>query len=263
MKFIIRDDDLNYFSKPADIERWYDDVFEQKIPVGFSVISFVKPISDVYPRNLPAEDKEYPISKNHELIEYIKNNPFIEVMQHGCTHETKNGIFEFRRGKGLFGEVRRGRAELKKAFGTKVNIFVPPHDSIYSHGIHAVEAAGMNIIRGIGSKNFLFRSQYLKAILKMTLYKIRFPIKSRMPAYPYVIDFGKHKEAYANRLNNDNYEELLKRLNYVQKKNGNFIITAHIHSFTEKKKENLTKLIKKAQELGAEFVKPSELFNSK
>jgi hypothetical protein len=49
MKFVIRDDDLNYFSKPSDIAEWYKDIFAQGIPVGFAVIPFVKPTSDVYP----------------------------------------------------------------------------------------------------------------------------------------------------------------------------------------------------------------------
>jgi len=196
MRFVIRDDDLNYFSTPQDIKQWYEDIFAQKIPVGFSVIPFVKPISDVYTQDILPEDKEYVIRQNKELVEYIKNHPLIEVLQHGCTHETKNGIFEYCKLSGLFEDTIRGKEELEKAFGQKIKVFVSPHDIISNHG---------------------------------------------------VLNFGKHKEAFSYRLNNDNLQELVMGLNYAHKKQDNFIITAHIHSFNEKRKENLMRLIELAK----------------
>lgn len=260
MKFIIRDDDLNYFNQPADVERWYKDVFAKGIPVGFSTIPFVKSISDVYPHNLPPEDREYPISENRKLTTYVKSNPLVEIMQHGCTHETKNGVFEYRKKVGLFKDTKRGKEELERAFDKTVNVFVPPHDAIYNHGIHAVEQAGMNIIRGIGFKNFIPRSEYVLAFIKMVLHRVLRLRKSALPAYPYVIDLGGHKEAYAFRLADDNLDLLKKGLLYVSKKKGNFIITNHLHNCTEKRKQNLLELIRMGKELGAEFVYPHQLF---
>ena len=86
MKFVIRDDDLNYFSQPADIDRWYTDIFAQGIPVGFSAIPFINPKKDAYQIGNSSEDKEYPISENTGLVAYVKDNPFIEILQHGVTH---------------------------------------------------------------------------------------------------------------------------------------------------------------------------------
>jgi peptidoglycan/xylan/chitin deacetylase (PgdA/CDA1 family) len=266
MKFVIRDDDLNYFNEPSDIERWYKDIFALGIPVGFSTIPFVKPISDAWigerVKAVPKEDKEYPIGRNKALVEYVRQNSLIEIIQHGCTHETKNGVFEFCKAKGLFEETKRGKDELEREFGRKITVFVPPHDAISNHGIRAVEAAGMNIIRGVGMKNFLWRPQYVAAGFKMAFHRLRFPIKSRMPAYPYVIDLGMHKEAYAVRLNDnqDNREYLLRCLRFVSVSRGNFIVVNHLAVTNEKQMETLAILIQEAKNLGFVFVPPSKLF---
>jgi hypothetical protein len=260
IKFAIRDDDLNYFSKPSDILKWYGDVFSQGISVGFSAIPFVKPISDVYPRDIPPEDREYPISRNGELIEYVKKNPLIEVLQHGCTHETQGGIFEYKRNQGLFEETFRGKEELEKAFEREVGVFVPPHDTISNHGIMAVEKADMDIVRGTGSKNIILRQEYYSLYPIMLMHRMKYLDKNKMPAYPHVLNFGKHKEAYSNRLREDNLDTLLKHLTYTHEQGGNFIVTGHLHHFTEKRKENLKLLIGRARELDAEFVKFEEIF---
>jgi hypothetical protein len=265
-QFVIRDDDLNYFTAPEDIERWYKDIFALGIPVGFSAIPFVKPTSDAWmgerAHAVPKEDREYPLRENTALIEYVKRNPLIEILQHGCTHETKEGIFEYKRTSGLFEETKRGKEELERAFGKKIAVFVPPHDAISNHGIRAVEAAGMNIIRGVGMKNFLPRSQYVVAGFKMVLHRMRFPIKSRMPAYPYVIDLGGHKEAYAVRLNDNigNRDYLFLCLRFTNASRGNFIVANHLAVTSEEQIETLTMLIEEAKKLGFAFVPPSKLF---
>jgi hypothetical protein len=234
MKFVIRDDDLNYFNKPREIEMWYRDIFNLGIPVGFSVVPFVRVNSDAFGVKIEDSCKEYSISENKELVNYLKKNDFIEIMQHGCTHEIFNGKFEYESNIDLFERTKRGKEELEKTFEKEIKIFVPPHDRISNQGILAVEAAGMNIIRGIGSKNFLFRPQYFKAIWKMAIHRLKFPNKQKIPAYPFVIDFGKHKEAYSNRLNEDNLEDLIRRLKFCHEVNGNFIVTLHLYTFNKK-----------------------------
>lgn len=259
MKFVLRDDDLNYFSKPADIERWYSEIFAWKIPVGFATIPFVKPESDVYTAGANFESREYLVSTNGELTAYVKNNPLIEILQHGTTHETKGGAFEYARSVAL-GEALRGRQELEKAFGTKVDIFVPPHDWIGTSGVLAVEAAGMNIIRGRGAglKNIIFRWRYLVIFCRMLVYKLQHVFKKKVPAYPYVLNFGRHKEACSYRLED---EDVFEGLKYAHEKNGIFVVVAHVHTYDAQKKERLLALISKAREYGAEFVYPHTLFH--
>jgi len=258
--FVIRDDDLNYFSTPEDIQRWYKDVLAQNIPVGFSTIPFVKPISDVYTAGYNDENKEYTIAENKELIEYVKSNPLIEILQHGCTHETKDGVFEYMTDGGLYEKTKRGKAELERAFNRDIKVFVAPHDSINVHGVLAVEKSGMDIIRGRGSKTFMWRAQYIPAILKMILHKVLHPRKLTMPAYPYVLDLGKHKEAYSYRLEAAKRDFLRTSLEYVQKKGGCFILVNHVHFCNEERRELMLETIAYARELGFKFVYPRDLF---
>lgn len=248
MKFIIRDDDLSYFSKPADIDYWYSDLFAQQIPVGFSAIPFVKGTSDVYPRN--GVDKEFPISNNQELISYIIKNNLIEIFQHGCTHETKNGTFEYAENHDLIQDTLRGKIELEKAFGTKIKIFIPPHDWINKNGIEAIEAVGLDLIRGRGTglKNLKFSFQYISNTLKMIF----------DPFYPFVLNYGKHKEMRSFRLEDAGIFEGFK---HAQDKNGIFVVVVHLHYYTKEKKGLLLKLIDRAKNYSAEFVKAGSIFS--
>jgi hypothetical protein len=257
--FIIRDDDLSYFSKREDIDFWYKDLFLENIPVSFSAIPFVKGSSDVYVGSTAEKDKEYPIGENLELVQYLKDNlNNIEIMQHGCTHETIDGIYEFERKSGLFKETKRGFEYLNNIFG-KIGIFVAPHDSISNHGIKAVEFVGLNIIRSKGFRNIIFRFKYFIGIFKMVIHRIKNFNRFTASAYPYVVDLGGHKEAYSHRLIKDK-DLLQKWLIYSASKNSNFIIVNHLHDRDNEAKQILFLLIKQAKDLGFSFVKASDIF---
>lgn len=262
--FVIRDDDLNFFSKPEDIEYWYKELISGGIPVSFSTVPFVKKTSDVYTGDEEGKNKngEYPIGENRELVEYIKHGSRnIEIMQHGYTHETVEGVYEFKKKSeksDLFKQAKRGLNYLESFFG-KINVFVAPHDSISNHGIKVVESLGLNIIRSKGSRNFIWRPLYITALTKMVIHRLKHRDRYLAPAYPYVVNFGMHKEAYSHRLVND--KELLKKwLYFSAKKRGNFILVNHLHDKDEKLKEVLFFLIEEAKTLGFSFVKANELF---
>ena len=261
MNFIIRDDDLNYFSTPEDIEWWYEEIFEMGIPVNFSTIPFVKPTSDVYTGDREKSEKEYPISENKELIEYIKNHDLIYIMQHGCTHETKSGVFEYASNdyEGLLEKTRRGKKELEQAFEQKIDVFVPPHNQLSNKAILAIEKNQLNIIRSRAALNFLPRKEYLFENLKILLHKLMYK-KNKMPAYPSVINFKKHKEAFAHRLQEDNIEHLMHWINYFKNKNSFFILTNHLHSKINQRKQFLKKLTRMDMKLNIDFSRSSKLF---
>ena len=275
MKFVIRDDDLNYFSKPADITRWYDEIFALGVPVAFAAIPFVKQSSDVYPFLLPETaptlevkdkdvDKEFPIGDNAELVSYIKSNAQIEVLQHGCTHAIVNGTFEYaQKGVNLKKDSCRGREELERAFGESFTpLFAAPHDWINSNGVRGIEAAKLDIIRGRGAglRNWLWRWQYAVIFLRMLFFRYPKYISTAPPVYPYVLDFGKHKEVCSYRLEDP---DLFEGLKYAHDKDGVFVVVAHVHFYTDEKKARLLKLIDEARKLGAEFVVPSSVFAKK
>ena len=260
--FTIRDDDLNYFSTPEDILWWYEDVFSQNIPVGLAAIPFIIPTGDSFPYITSGlEVREYPIHANTTLTTYVKSNPLIEILQHGCTHETKDNVFEYAATDGLFEKTARGKAELEAAFDTTVCVFVAPHDTIGTHGIRAVEASGMDIIRGRGSKTFLPRSQYVTGLARMVAHKLTHPRTATMPAYPYVLDFGGHKEAYSYRLEAiRTVRQLHAYIDYAEKRRGHVVLVNHVHLRDEKTRENLYEAVRYARERGFAFVCPRELF---
>lgn len=259
MKFVIRDDDLNYFNSPEEIIHWYTPVFEKRIPVGFSVIPFVHSKSDAW-LTTEAPVGEYKIRDNTKLVEYVKNNPLIEVLLHGYNHMTKNRVFEYRAQKGLLEKTITGKQELEQVFGKDISVFVPPHDAIGTSGIRAIEHAGLHILRGVGMKNFLFRFSYIHNIVKMIMHRLRFLSKKQVVAYPYVLSFGKHKEAYGHRIEKDK-EYLLKGLKNAARENGVFVITTHLATMTEEERDKLLYIIEQAKNLGFSFVYPHQVFH--
>jgi peptidoglycan/xylan/chitin deacetylase (PgdA/CDA1 family) len=260
MKFIIRDDDINHFSTRAMIERWYADIFASDIPVGFSAIPFIVPSGDTYPEDIPESPDEHPIRGNKELIAYVKGNPLIEILQHGTTHETVNGVYEYQNPRIAREEAIRGHAELEQAFGASVRVFVPPHDWIGASGVRAVERAGMDIIRGRGAglRNFIPRWRYLINFFIALGHKLTHLGMPQTPAYPYVLDFGKHREVCSYRLEDS---DVFEGLAYAHRKDGVFVVVTHLHFYTPEKKQRLLDLIAKGRELDAEFVAPSALFS--
>jgi hypothetical protein len=183
----------------------------------------------------------------------------IEVLQHGCTHETKNGIYEYQQKTGLIKDTLRGNEELVRVFGKSIFGFAAPHDWIGTNGVLGIEAAKMNIIRGrgVGLRNWILRWQYIEIFFRMLVYRFPKYISFNPPVYPYVLDFGKHKEVTSYRLEDPDVFEGLK---HVHQNNGVFVVVAHVHSLNEEKKERLASLIKKACEYDAEFVAPSAVF---
>ena len=261
MKFVIRDDDVNFFSTPSDIEALYGDIFAQNIPVGFSAIPFVGEKADVYPWQFPGVKKEYPIGENAALVEYMKQHELIEILQHGCTHETIEGIFEYQKITGLYEDTSRGKLHLEETFARPITVFVAPHDQFSNHAIDSIERTGLNIIRSKGSKNIITRFDYVSVIIKMLLHKIRFAFISiySAPAYPFTVSFKRHAEAFSQRIE-EGYDSLRFGMEHAKSQNGNFVVVTHLHMMSENTKITLYKLLSTAEEMGFTFARPSELF---
>ncbi len=261
LRFAIRDDDLNYYSAPADVEHYYRDVFAGEVPVSMATIPFVKPTSDVYPRDVAPEDVERPIRDNADLVAYVKGHPLIEILQHGCTHETVDGVYEFARSAGLFEEASRGRRALEETFGAPVRAFVAPHDALSNHGRRAVEAAGLDIVRGKFQTNLSLRPSELSGTARVLAHRIRERVRGTRFAMPRVVRIGRHREAFAYRLKDDNLSDLVAGLRHAHEQAGVFVVTNHVHHVTDARRENLLALVEEGRRLGARFVPVGALFS--
>ena len=262
-KFVIRDDDLNFFSSPDDINRWYADIFAAGIPVGFAAIPFVRPQSDVYTGSAdPAEDsREHAFSANRSLVEYVRSQPLIELMQHGCTHVTESGMFEYQKSSGLFDDTLRGKKELENAWGRPVAVFIAPHDQFSNHALESVEKNNLNINRSKGTRNFRLDPRSLGTWVTMVSHRLRYLFTSpeKRPAYPMIRYAGSHQEAYSYRIELG-LNRLLEGLSYAQTHGNHFVVTLHIHDMDDEKKRTLIQLIDAAKNAGAAFIYPRELF---
>jgi len=91
MFFAIRDDDVNYWTKPQDLEKVYGEVLARGIPISFAVIPFA-----VRTYNWGDPDKFYqdenitePVGNNKDLVEFLRryiSKGLVEIMQHGYLH---------------------------------------------------------------------------------------------------------------------------------------------------------------------------------
>jgi hypothetical protein len=117
----------------------------------------------------------------------------------------------------------------------------------------------MDIIRGRGAglRNWIVRWSYLRIFFMMLSFRLVHAFRTTFPAYPFVLDFGKHKEACSYRLEDT---DVFDGLAYAKEKDGIFVVVTHLHFYTDEKKKRLLEVIEKAREYGAEFVLPSALF---
>jgi uncharacterized protein DUF2334 len=96
---LIRDDDINFFTKSNMLESIYSNAWNNNFKVSLSVIPYQKTINDVcIPPNVRNSNKYYSIENNKELCIFLKdkiNHNFIEILQHGVSHALIDDRGEF------------------------------------------------------------------------------------------------------------------------------------------------------------------------
>ena len=118
MAFIIRDDDLSYWTKIEDIERVYKPLFDRKIKICFATIPFSVRMFNAGNFDIFYQDlEEKPIEVNKKLVEYIKekiDDGLIEIMLHGYNH-----LYYFE-SDGNIKEATKENLEMSRKFGKKI-----------------------------------------------------------------------------------------------------------------------------------------------
>ena len=161
MKYVIvRDDDINYFTKPEWLELLYTPFFEKGIPVSFSVIPYIRTDSvnlnedNIYHQKtgikyepfiqpeFRGRSESFSVNQNQSLIDFMsthKNN--IEILQHGYAHERIKGEKEFRISdiKKLEFRLKKGREIIEKAFNVIPEFFSPPWDSVSAEALSLIK----------------------------------------------------------------------------------------------------------------------------
>lgn len=151
--FIIRDDDLSYFTDVDDLRRSYEGIWEH-YPVTFSAIPWQKgALAGHVPVSHWHTDCAYAIGDNVDLVRFITAEikaGHADIALHGIHHTYKPRRYSlwpellsydgnFRR------DVEGGRRYLEELFGIDINVFVPPSNAMTKRIASALIKDGWNI----------------------------------------------------------------------------------------------------------------------
>ena len=92
MKFAIRDDDTSYFTAPEELEKAYDFIKEGCISLSVVPNTVYTHKNTVFPYGKDNLCGEFDISRNKELVDYLKQNKKenrYDILLHGYNHEYK------------------------------------------------------------------------------------------------------------------------------------------------------------------------------
>lgn len=258
MKFCIRDDDTCYYTNPAVLESVFGDIWDD-VPVTLACVPMVSPDTDALVD--ATESVPMPIEANTALQSYLAERldaGAIEIALHGYHHDMPEGRPEFVTGRELTKKLRAGRQQLERAFDTEVQLFVPPHVRLSNHGVRAVGADGLDIVRGYGPRprEVQLTPKWWLGYAKLLSFYARHRKEFR---YPDPIDYGTHRELYSHRLNHRTDMDWCKRaFDYVAARDGIFCLSVHANGLTDTGKRKLHEMVAYAKRHDSEFVTASE-----
>ena len=220
IRIAIRDDDVNFFTNPSDLERIYDRI--KGFPVSYAVIPNVVEAGAC--PDIIKDGEAHSIGDNKELCLYLKQkfaSGNCDILMHGITHEYKYSrnrkvsemIWRINEGKDpLIRKLEEAKQILENALGVPIVCFVAPHNDINQKGLDSLPS-GMNY-SGIIALSF---NRSLN-VISFNNYVKRFwcRLKYRVP-YPGVLDYHTHKELNACTGRSFDY---LKRVYDYCKSNG-------------------------------------------
>lgn len=147
--FIIRDDDISFFTSPQMLEKVYGPLWQQGFKTTLAVIPKHKAIDDLnVPPSFRGRNTYHSLNLNRNLVHYLENRlreDYIAIAQHGFSHEKIDGVHEF--GISDRGELARRLSEgiriLNNALNVEVKAFVPPWEKLSKSALGVIRKAGM------------------------------------------------------------------------------------------------------------------------
>ena len=269
MKVAIRDDDTCYFTAPESLVRVYHDVWD-RVPVCLATV----PFAIGYERaGIPKEHwrsrNMFPLDRNPDLAAALKEwlaSGRTTVALHGYTHEDFRDGYEFQAAPDPERRVDEGLAYLNAALGTRISVFVPPHNALSKRGLSAVARARLNIL---GS--FLSFRPSMRAWDGRTLanwWRVRRfrqatgRAKTDRLVYPHVLRYTSHAEFGCHSLiPGTTVAELVAGFEEARRAGGHFCLATHYWEITDAMKAVLLRFIDHASTFDdVRFVAAEELF---
>ncbi|MSP52955.1 MAG: DUF2334 domain-containing protein [Gammaproteobacteria bacterium] len=158
MKVAIRDDDISYFTTPAELEQAWTNI---SFPITCAVTPFmVESEKHILPNREFAFHQtgtiEHPIRGNDELVAYLQEkitSGQISLALHGCNHQyriqDKMLIAEYSDNDldNLKRKTNRAKLEIDNLFEQTVDVFVPPDNAISAEGLKAIASVGLKYVQ--------------------------------------------------------------------------------------------------------------------
>lgn len=268
MKFALRDDDVNYFTRPEQLERAYG-AYWDRLPISLAIVPFhAATRSKAIPPAYWEGEGEFPLAENASLVAYLREliaSGRAAPMLHGYNHKNYPGGYEFQVGSDLAGRLRRGRTYLEALFGRPIRTFVPPHNALSRRGIEALDRERMNVLG-----NFLsFRPSQkpwgldtLRNYLRITVFRLRTRRgrKARL-IYPFPLRYKNHAEFGCHLLLPwTQADELLAGFEEARRFGGDFCLATHYWEIDDHMAAVLRQVVEYAERAGARFVPADALF---
>lgn len=264
VKLIIRDDDMNYFTKVEDIKFVYKDL--QMCPISFAVIPTVIDVSTAGAcTDTRGNTSPRYVGDNQELVEWMKEEYAkgkIDILLHGITHSYKfsggNRQFEMQWRDGepnLSQTLHYWKDNLSSLFGCDITCFVAPGNRITKYTLYSAIKAGMNFSGIVAMKQ-----ERQITIRNICCYLKRWCMRlSTGLQYPAVLHYSTHNELNACPLREEEY--LYKMFEWCKTHDAPMAINVHYWDLRDKPQQliKLVRFVKFALNNGAEPAKLSDL----
>jgi len=270
MKFAIRDDDTSFFTTPEQLLRVYEGIWD-RAPVSLSVVPFHgrTRTGGIPPEYWSAGSEVYPLADNPELVTFLREQTArnrVSIMMHGYSHVDEPDGYEFETASGLERKAREGKRYLEEVFGVPIHAFVPPHNALSAAGYRAVIRAGLDIVqivrfgRGVRPP----APRYFLQLARLVWSKFKW--KHPYPHYPYVLDFGGHREVGFHSLTPSvSFQSRLAELEFCHRRRGVFVLATHYWELDRVTRDGLVlrnaleRLVNRADQLGAQFCSVNQI----
>ena len=268
MRFALRDDDTNFFTRPDQLEACYGDIWG-RVPISLAIVPrHAATRSKAIPKEFWEGSNEFPLGDNLELVGFLQG--LVKVgrvtpMLHGYSHANFADGFEFETGPDLPNRLREGRRYLERLLGRSIRTFVPPHNALSRRGLEAVDSEGLNLLGSFLSfrpsrKPWGWRT--LGNYLRLTLFRIR-TRRGRQDRliYPFPLRYKNHAEFGCHLLLPwTESEDLLSGFEEARRLGGDFCLATHYWEIDDRMAEALREVVEHAERVGARFVAADDLF---
>lgn len=267
MKFVIRDDDTSFFTRPEDLECAYDFVENGCISLSVVPNTVFSHKHLVFPYG--EEDREgfFDIRENTNLIEYLKKKKRegrYDILLHGFSHEYRKindqwkSEMIWKSKEQLEEELANGKKILEESLDTNITVFVAPNNHIGKNAVSVIESLSMDFSGIIQKFDRKITPRYLVNFVKRWSYRLVKKIQ-----LPGVLNYGKHKELCAYAC--DSFERLKYEYQECKRLGSPFVIYTHYWYLLKnpKAKELLKQIYQYAIDDGAELVPLSECFEER